>query len=690
MVFSSMIAVMLFAVTSLSAVRGFVHPAAFLPNICTGRDVSSKCPHDVPGTRKATAIGQLNAFSLGSLTESIKDVFHRERDTETSLPQDPKADKAARLKQLEEKRIDYRWSTAGIPVGTPFLEGFPPSEELPKVPWITGLVANLLRIYAGTLRGTIGASEIIEALTSPERAKNFAVRLRDHIRDGGINDWAVDINDFEDLHAFPVKTPPSVFDYELDDGYTLLYSRQWESGPNCVVLKKCSEATRKKLKVLDTDPAYKSLKDKVDSLLKDGKLFVVDHELLAGMPAAPIEDVPRYLAAGIALFEVVDDDLLPLKPIGIQVSQGEEATPIFMPGEGFNWQIAKACFESADFIIHEIVSHLGYTHVVLEGPLVAVNRQLPKEHPIHDLLKPHLEGTAMINWGAQNLLIVEGGPVDNLQANDIKDSWTLVLAETVKRISKDFSPIADFEERQVTVKDFPGRYPYRDFGTQYWEAIYTWVKEYLDARLLIYYTNDKDIEEDYELKGFVEEMTGIAQMMWLNEFYTSNDKKGIITKARLSSAGQPEDVIASIIYSASVLHAAVNFPQSPTMSFVPSCPGSMFAPIPSEKKERTFKDYLAHLPPLEVAKEHVTVLTLLGSIFYTKLGDYEPTAFDDDRVRAPLAKFQAAIEEIDDNITNANAEIVAGWRKRGKNKKQAKNFGYYTLLPDSIPQSINI
>lgn len=40
---------------------------------------------------------------------------------------------------------------------------------------------------------------------------------------------------------------------------------------------------------------------------------------------------------------------------------------------------------------------------MLEGPLVAVNRQLPKEHPIYDLLKPHLEGTALINWGAQNV-----------------------------------------------------------------------------------------------------------------------------------------------------------------------------------------------------------------------------------------------------------------------------------------------
>lgn len=30
-------------------------------------------------------------------------------------------------------------------------------------------------------------------------------------------------------------------------------------------------------------------------------------------------EIPRYLAPSIALFEVVDDDLLPIRPIGIQV-----------------------------------------------------------------------------------------------------------------------------------------------------------------------------------------------------------------------------------------------------------------------------------------------------------------------------------------------------------------------------------
>ena len=40
----------------------------------------------------------------------------------------------------------------GIPVGTPFLEGFPPAEEFPQVTWITQLVGSLLSIAVGTLR----------------------------------------------------------------------------------------------------------------------------------------------------------------------------------------------------------------------------------------------------------------------------------------------------------------------------------------------------------------------------------------------------------------------------------------------------------------------------------------------------------------------------------------------------------
>ncbi len=40
------------------------------------------------------------------------------------------------------------------------------------------------------------------------------------------------------------------------------------------------------------------------------------------METSPLdENTPRYLAKGIALFEATDDELLPLRPIGIQVGE---------------------------------------------------------------------------------------------------------------------------------------------------------------------------------------------------------------------------------------------------------------------------------------------------------------------------------------------------------------------------------
>ena len=40
---------------------------------------------------------------------------------------------------------------------------------------------------------------------------------------------------------------------------------------------------------------------------------------LKGMNNSEVEGWTKYVTSGIALFEVVEDDLLPIKPIGIQV-----------------------------------------------------------------------------------------------------------------------------------------------------------------------------------------------------------------------------------------------------------------------------------------------------------------------------------------------------------------------------------
>lgn len=55
--------------------------------------------------------------------------------------------------------------------------------------------------------------------------------------------------------------------------------------------------------------------------------------------------------------------------------------------------------------------------------------------------------------------------------------------QTLKRISKDFSPEVDISARNMNKEEFPGKYPYRDYGLKYWDATHTWVKEYLDVSL---------------------------------------------------------------------------------------------------------------------------------------------------------------------------------------------------------------
>ncbi|CAB1103215.1 unnamed protein product [Ectocarpus sp. CCAP 1310/34] len=87
--------------------------------------------------------------------------------------------------------------------------------------------------------------------------------------------------------------------------------------------------------------------------------------------------------------------------------------------------------------------------------------------------------------------------------------------------------------------------------------------------------------------------------------------------------------LASLIYSASTLHAAVNFPQTTTISFAPSNPASVYVPPPTDKGVNTYR-----------------------SVARFRLGDYEANQFSDQRVLAPLAKSQQALEDIETDMVD--------------------------------------
>jgi arachidonate 15-lipoxygenase len=79
------------------------------------------------------------------------------------------------------------------------------------------------------------------------------------------------------------------------------------------------------------------------------------------------------------------------------------------------------------------------------------------------------------------------------------------------------------------------------------------------------------------------------------------------------------------------------------------------------------------LPPLDQALTQLNLGTLLGSVHYTRLGQYDDGHFTDAKIVTALGRFQAALAAIEE-MMNRNG--------------LAETYPY--LLPSLIPQSINI
>ena len=129
-----------------------------------------------------------------------------------------------------------------------------------------------------------------------------------------------------------------------------------------------------------------------------------------------------------------------------------------------------------------------------------------------------------------------------------------------------------------------------------------------------------------------------------------------------------------MVFTCSVQHAAVNFPQYDVMSYAPRMPFAAYAPAPMTKTGATEADYLAMLPPLNIAEQQMEIGYLLGSVRYTTLGRCGPRAFRDPRVAEPLGAFQARL---------ADVGVVIEERNRGRRP-------YTALAASGVPQSINV
>lgn len=443
------------------------------------------------------------------------------------------------------------------------------------------------------------------------------------------------------------------------------------AGPNPLMLEQVSDADPFVARLTQELPEgqYSQIigtSDSVAAAVKEGRLYKADYSMLEGMESSAFPDQQKYTYAPLGLFAVPPQGCSSrnLLPVAIQCQPGADCKgPVFTPLKGESWMVAKTILQMADVNYHELVSHLGRTHLVIEPFVLATKRILPKTHRLRVLLDPHFEGTVLINYGSHRSLIAPKRDVDKLLASTIQSDGKLAAqgAQSYLHHFNDVSFPKLLASRGVTNSAQLPEYPYRDDGLLIWNALHDWVSDYLRHC----YSSDAQIVADGDLQNWAKELVSDSGGRLQN---FGEDPSGAIKTLEYLI-----DTVCNVIFTASAQHAAVNFPQNELMSYAPAFPLAVYSPAPTNPDESM--DWMEWLPSLEKAENQIKVCYLLGSVYYTQLGGYSKKQFTDSKVNAALKKFQNRLKDIEKEITQKNSSRI---------------MPYKFLLPSQIPQSINI
>ena len=475
---------------------------------------------------------------------------------------------------------------------------------------------------------------------------------------GTVSGPASSLDDYNNLFQF-ISLPAISGTFQEDSQF----ANMRVAGPNPVMIARMHEPDAR---LPITEAQYQSVMgegDKLETALADGRLYLADYSVFYDALNGSFPSAQKFSYAPLALFAVPSGEKT-LMPVAIQCSPYPNAdNPIFTPKDDeYNWLIAKTIVQIADANFHEAVSHLGRTHLFVEPFVIATHNQLPSTHPLFILLAQHFEGTLAINDAAQRLLIDPMGNVDTLLSGSIDQSRVYAVqgAQSYLRNVNTSALPQTLAQRGVDDANLLPVYPYRDDALLLWNAIGQWVTQYIKH----YYASDEAVQNDAELKNWVAELVA----------HDGGRADNIGEANRISTVAQLIELVTLVIFTASVQHAAVNYPQDAIMSYTPAMPLAGYAPPPTSQSGASQADYMNILPPLEIAEVQLQVGYILGSVYYTRLGEYGSNYFTDPDIQKHLAQFKQDLLDIEVEITERNKTRIP----------------YEFLLPSRIPQSINI
>ncbi|KAE8287791.1 Arachidonate 12-lipoxygenase, 12R-type [Larimichthys crocea] len=287
--------------------------------------------------------------------------------------------------------------------------------------------------------------------------------------------------------------------------------------------------------------------------LQKGTVYLLNYEILDGVPANMVNGEQTYLCAPLCLLHLNQQGQL--LPIAIQLQQTPgPQNPVFLPSDGCDWLLAKIWVHSADFQCHQLSSHYLRTHMLGEMCCVATLRQLPEIHPLHQLLMPHVRTSLQINIQARGSLLATNGVFDKAIGSGL-EALPVVISQASKRICYRALCVPD-DLIDRGVDKLPQCYYAQDAlrsGTYCTgdklcvcvciRFVVNWVN--------LYYIGDDDVQQDSELQH------------WITDINTHGFRQDAGLPQSLQTKAELSKFVTMIIFSCSALHAAVNFSQVP-------------------------------------------------------------------------------------------------------------------------------
>jgi arachidonate 15-lipoxygenase len=622
---------------------------------------------------------------------------------------------------LKAKRKRYFFTTVSTLPGLNVQNGSPaiPFDENPSIDWLLKVVGMLAKVSINHLYNHKDQSKresfesernklnalTLEKTPNPEQVHNqLTVVLKQIItqksEEHASMRWPMQLSEYNDMfhsdgiplpdihHFFQPKTDNEGW---FEDSF---FANLRTAGFNPMVVQGVSSVPVAFSNMSDTQ--YRTAvgadfgTDTLSNAAADGRLFYCDYSILSELIVNPTTntggDFPdskqKYTYTPKALFVLppttTEAQPASLLPVAIQLKNDGALFYPNNPNDNFDgkaWTQAKYVVNSADGNYHELISHLGWTHLVIEPFVVSTQRNLNENHELYKLLVPHFEGTIFINNAAAKSLVADGGQVDEILASTIKKGQQLTVKARAINASGYFKFNQQFVRKELTARKVMSKkllFPYRDDAMRVSDAIQDWVSDYID----IYYNSDSEVQNDIELQNWADELISTSDQGGQIQDFGDGIKPGkvIQTKAYLKEA------LSLIIFTSSAQHAAVNFAQAQLMLYTPAFPGGLYQQVP-DAIPSTVNTYSPDgstpglLAPDSVTKVQVDLLALLGGVYYTQLGQYSTDHFTNEDVKLALTRFQLNLEGIGAQITTENS---------------SRPLNYPYLIPDQIPQSINI